>query len=188
MPTNPQFWSEVVLETVTLFVLLVGWLGLLVPVFPGLVVMWLATLLYALLENEAGRMTWVGWTLFALITLLMVVGSVIDNIIIARKMRGRAIPWSSIALAFLAGLIGSLLLTPILGLVAAPLTLFAVESFRLHSRRLGFASARAYMIAWGWSFAAVFGIGLLMIVLWLAWAYVTATPISAAAAFSPGAV
>lgn len=171
MPTNPEFWSQVLLQTLTLFVLLVGWLGVLVPVFPGLLIMWLATLLYALVENGAGRMTWLGWTLFGVITLLMLLGNTIDNIIITRKMRGRSIPWSSIALAFLAGFFGSLFLTPVVGLLAAPLTLFGVESIRLHSRKLGFVSARAYMVAWGWSFAAVFGVGLLMIIVWLIWAF-----------------
>lgn len=171
MPTDPQFWSEVIIQTLTLFVLLVGLLGLLIPVFPALVVMWLATLAYALIENASGRMTWVGWLLFAFITLLMVVGSVIDNIIIARKMRGQSIPWTSIGLSFLAGILASLFLTPLVGMIASPLSLFGVEYLRLHDRKLAFTSARAYMIAWGWSFAAVFGIGLLMILLWLIWAW-----------------
>jgi uncharacterized protein YqgC (DUF456 family) len=171
MPTNPAFWDEVILQTLTLFVLLVGWLGILIPVFPGLIVMWLATLVYALAENAVGRMTWLDWVLFGLITALMILGNVIDNIIITRKMRGRSIPWTSIFLAFLAGIIASLFLTPLVGLAASPLTLFAVESARLHSRRSGFASARAYMVAWGWSFAAVFGAGALMIGLWLIWAF-----------------
>lgn len=170
-PFNPEFWTEVVLQTLTLFVLLVGLLGLLIPVFPGLIVMWLATLFYALLENAAGRMAWIDWTLFALITFLMLVGSVIDNIIIARKMRGRSTPWSSIVLAFLVGLVASIFLTPLVGLIAAPLALFGAEYLRLRDRKLAFASAKSYMIAWGWSFAAVFSIGVLMIMLWLLWAW-----------------
>jgi uncharacterized protein YqgC (DUF456 family) len=169
MPTDPQFWSEVILQTLTLFVLLVGLLGLLIPVFPALVVMWLATLIYALIENSLGRMAWVDWTLFALITLLMLVGSVIDNIIIARKMRGQSIPWSSIALSYLAGILASIFLTPLIGMAASPLSLFGAEFIRLRDRKLAFTSAKTYMIAWGWSFAAVFGIGILMIVLWLLW-------------------
>jgi uncharacterized protein YqgC (DUF456 family) len=171
MPIDSRFWSEVVLQTLTLFVLLVGLAGLVIPVFPGLAIMWIATLLYALLENAVGRMTWIGWVFFALITLLMLFGSVIDNIIIARKMRGRSVPWSSIAVAYAAGLVASLFFTPLVGLVASPLALFATESRRLRDRRLGFASARAYMIAWGWSFAAVFAVGLLILFLWLLWAF-----------------
>ncbi len=169
MPTDPKFWSEVILQTLTLFVLLVGLLGLLIPVFPALVVMWLATLIYALIENSAGRMTWIQWMLFGLITILMLFGSVIDNIIIAKKMRGQAIPWSSIGLAFLAGIIASIFLTPLIGMLASPLSLFGLEFIRLHDRKLAFTSAKTYMIAWGWSFAAVFGVGVLMLVLWLLW-------------------
>ena len=170
-PTNPQFWSEVLLQTLTLFVLLVGLFGLLIPVFPGLMVMWLATVFYALVENASGRMAWIDWTLFALITVLMLVGNVIDNIIIARKMRGQSIPWSSIALAYIAGLIASIFFTPLIGIIASPLTLFGAESLRLRDRKLALASAKTYMIAWGWSFAAVFGIGVLMVILWLLWAW-----------------
>ena len=40
----------------------------------------------------------------------------------------------------------------------------------LRRPRLAFDSARSYMIAWGWSFAAIFGVGVLMIILWLLWA------------------
>jgi uncharacterized protein YqgC (DUF456 family) len=169
MPTDPKFWSEVILQTLTLFVLLVGLLGLLIPVFPALVVMWLATLIYALMENSAGRMTWIQWMLFGLITILMLFGSVIDNIIIAKKMRGQAIPWSSIGLAFLAGILASIFLTPLVGMLASPLSLFGMEFIRLRDRKLAFTSAKTYMIAWGWSFAAVFGVGVLMLVLWLLW-------------------
>jgi len=134
-------------------------------------VMWLATAVYAVLENIAGRMGAVDWALFGLITVLMVSGSIVDNIIIASKMRGRSIPWSSIILAFLAGIIASVFFTPLVGIAASPLALFAVETARLRDRKLGFASAKAYMVAWGWSFLAVFGIGALMIAVWLTWAF-----------------
>ena len=171
MPTDPQFWSEVFLQSLTLFVLIVGLLGLVIPVFPGLIIMWLATLFYALVENSLGRMAWIDWFLFALITILMLVGNVIDNIIIANKMRGHSIPWSSILLAYAAGILASMFLTPLVGLPAAPLALFGAEYLRLRDRKQAFISARTYMIAWGWSFLAVFGVGVLMIVFWLLWAW-----------------
>jgi len=171
MPTDPEFWSLVFLQGITLAVLLIGWAGLLVPVFPGLVVMWLATLVYALLQSSAGRMAWIDWTLFGLISLLMFAGSIVDNIIIARRLRGQQVPWRSIAFAFLAGLLGSVFFTPLVGIAASPLALYAAESARLHDRDLGFQSARAYMVAWGWAFIAVFSIGAMMILLWLLWAF-----------------
>lgn len=171
MPFDPEFWSLVALQGITLAVLLIAWAGLLIPVFPGLIIMWLATLLYALLQQAAGRMGWIDWTLFALITLLAIAGGIVDNIIIARKLRGRSVPWRSILLAYLAGLVGSIFFTPIVGIAASPLALYAAESARLRDRKLGFESARAYMVAWGWAFAAVFSIGALMILLWVLWAF-----------------
>ncbi len=171
-PLNPEFWTQVVLQTLTLFALLVGLFGVLIPVFPGLVIMWLAALFYALMENAADRMPWYDWALFTLITVLMVIGNIIDNIIMTRRMRGHSIPWKAIAFAFVVGIVASLFLTPIFGLVASPLALFAAEFLRMRDVRQAFSSARTYMIAWGWSFAAVFGVGVLMLLIWLLWAFV----------------
>ncbi len=174
---DPSTLGESILQARTLGVMLIGLMGLIVPVFPGLLIMWLATLFYALLESAAGRMAWYQWVLFGLITVLMVFGQVIDNIIIARKMRGRAIPWFSIALAYVGGLLGTLvfapivtIFTPVAGVMASLLTLFGAEWLRLRRARLAFASARSYMVAWSWSWAAVFSVGVLMILIWGLWA------------------
>ncbi len=168
---DPTTLGEAILQALTLGIMLLGLFGLLIPVFPGLLIMWMAVLLYALLESAGGRMGWPQWVVFGVITLLMILGSVVDNVIIARKMRDRAIPWTSIGLAFLVAFFASMFFTPIIGIIAAPAALFGVEWVRLRRGRLAFASASNYMVAWGWSFAAVFGLGLLMIVLWALWAW-----------------
>jgi len=162
----------ILLDTFTLFVLLVGLIGLAVPVFPGLVIMWLGTLLYALIQSSAGKMTTWDWVLFGIITVLMIGGSIVDNIIIARKMRDHYIPWSSILLAFAAGIIASLFFTPLIGLVAAPVGLFVAELRRRQNRDEAWQSTRAYMIGWGWAFGVRFMIGLIITGLWMLWAWV----------------
>lgn len=174
---NPATLGESILQALTLGVMLIGLAGLIVPVFPGLLIMWLAALFYAVLESAAGHMAWYDWFLFAVITVLMVIGHIIDNIIIARRMHGKAIPWFTIALAYLGGLVGTLLFaplvtvfTPIVGIMASLLILFGAEWLRLHRFGAAFTSARSYMVAWGWSYAAVFGVGMLMILVWLLWA------------------
>lgn len=167
-----QLFLQVVLEAFTLIALIVGLLGLIVPVFPGLVIMWLGTLVYAIIQSAAGNMTGWKWFLFAIITLLMIAGSVVDNIIIARKMRDKYIPWSSILWAFAAGVVASLFFTPLVGLIAAPAGLFLAESSRLKNREAAIDSTKAYMIGWGWAFGARFLIGLVMIGFWMIWAWV----------------
>ena len=167
-----ELWSEAVLQAATLFVLLIGLAGLFIPVFPGLTVMWLATLVYALVQAARLKMGWVDWMLFAFITLLMIAGNVVDNIIIAKKMRDVSIPWSSIGISYLAGLVASIFFTPLIGLIAAPLALFGVEYLRLRNRKQAAAGTKAYMTGWGWSFAARFGIGIVMTGLWMSWAWI----------------
>jgi len=171
MPPDFEIFLQAVLEILTLFVLLVGLLGLIVPVFPGLTVMWLGTLVYALIQNAAGKMTGWDWFLFGLITILMITGNVVDNIIIARKMRDKYVPWSSILLAFIAGIIASLFFTPLIGLVAAPAGLFLAEFRRLKNREAAVESTKAYMIGWGWAFGARFIIGLMITGFWILWAW-----------------
>ncbi|HEX9386159.1 MAG TPA: DUF456 domain-containing protein [Anaerolineales bacterium] len=172
MTPELELFLQVVLETFTLLALIVGLLGLIVPVFPGLVIMWLGTLVYAIIQSAAGNMTGGKWFLFGVITILMITGSIADNIIIARKMRDKYVPWSSILWAFAAGVVASLFFTPLIGLVAAPVGLFLAESSRLKNRDAAVESTKAYMIGWGWAFGVRFLIGLAMIGFWMIWAWV----------------
>ena len=117
-------------------------------------------------------MTGWDWFLFALITILMLAGSIIDNIIITRKMRDHFIPWSSILFAFAASIVASIFFTPIIGLAAAPFGLFLAELRRLKNHDDAITSTKAYMIGWGWAFGVRFLIGLVMIGFWMLWAWV----------------
>lgn len=163
---------QALLEALTLLALIVGLLGLIVPVFPGLTVMWLGTLVYALIQNAAGHMTGWKWFLFGVTTVLMIIGNVADNLIIARKMRDKYVPWSSILFAFAAGIVASIFFTPLIGLAAAPAGLFLAESRRLRNRDAAIDSTKAYMVGWGWAFGVRFLIGLAMIGFWILWAWV----------------
>jgi uncharacterized protein len=171
MPPGLESTAQVLLETLTLFVLLVGLFGLIVPVFPGLTIMWLAALVYMLIQNARGLMNGWDWVAFALMTILMIAGNIIDNIIIARKMRDKYVPWSSIILSFVAGIVASIFLTPIVGLIASPLSLLALEYIRVRDRRKAFDSTKAYVLSYGWAFLARFTIGLAMVGLWMLWAW-----------------
>jgi uncharacterized protein YqgC (DUF456 family) len=171
-PEEVRLFIEVFLEILTLVVLLLGLFGLLIPVFPGLTVMWIATLFYAIIQASMGNMTWVGWVLFTLITLLMIGGNIVDNIIIAKHMLDKSIPWSSILWSFAGGIIASIFLTPIAGMIAAPVSLYAAELYRLKDKQMALDNTKAWMTGWGWSLAARFGIGVVMIIFWAIWAWV----------------
>lgn len=172
MSPEVQAAIDALLQVLTLMALIIGLVGLVVPIFPGLTIMWLGVLVYDLLQYAAGQMSGWDWFLFGLITVLMLAGNVIDNLIIARKMRDKYVPWSSIFWAFTAGIIASLFFTPIIGLVAAPVGLYVAEHHRLKDARSAIDSTKAYMVGWGWALGARFLIGLGMIGLWMFSAWV----------------
>jgi uncharacterized protein YqgC (DUF456 family) len=164
-------WLEFVAQWLTLTFMLVGLFGLVIPIFPGISVIWLAAVIYAILQAFAGKMGVWDWVLFALITVLMIVGSFIDNIIIAKKLRETGTPWKSIGIGYVAGIISSLFLTPFAALFITPVVLYGVEYWRLRDKKAAFDSAQGWLIGFGWTFLVLFGIGAAMIVFWLLWAW-----------------
>jgi uncharacterized protein YqgC (DUF456 family) len=159
---------DLIIKGITLTAMLVGLLVL--PLLPGLVIIWVAALGYGL---AAGFGT-LGWIMFAIITVLMIVGSLVDNVLMGTQAHKEGAPWWVILLAMLAAILGSFLIpVPILGgILAALLTLFGIEWLRRKDWRKALASIRGMMIGWGWAFVVRFIIGMVMIGLWLIWAWV----------------
>jgi hypothetical protein len=160
-------WLHVSIFALTLIFMLVGLFGLIVPVFPGTVIMWLAALGYGIV---AGFDT-AGIILFVLITLLMLTGTVVDNLFMGAGARKGGASWGTILLALLAGVIGTFAFPPVGGLIAAPLAVLLLEYSRSRDWQKAWLALRGLAAGWGLSFVARFGIGLLMLVLWLIWAW-----------------
>lgn len=169
--TDWPVFGELLLQWLTLTFMLVGLVGLVIPIFPGIAVIWLATFIYALIEASAGKMGVWDWLLFGLITILMIFGSFIDNIIIAKKLRETGTPWRSIGIGYTAGLVSSLFLTPFAALFITPLALYAAEYWRLRDARRAFDSVKGWLIGFGWTFLVLVVTGALMIGLWLLWVW-----------------
>jgi uncharacterized protein len=163
--------AQIFLQAITLTFMLVGWVGLLIPIFPGIAIIWLAALFYAIAQTLMGAMDVWDWILFVLITVLAIFGSVVDNIIIAKKVHETGTPWKSIFLAYAVGIVGSLFLTPLIGLLLTPLAMFLIEWRRLGDRTVALQSTRGFLIGFGWTLLALLAIGAVMIVLWMLWAW-----------------
>ncbi len=165
MPVPP--WTETLITIATALVLLFGLVTL--PVLPGLVIMWIALGLYGLLLGFGPVGTWV----FAVQTVLMLVGVFIDNVIMGAKAKIDGASWASLALAGLAGFIGTFAIPiPIVGgLAAAFAALFLAEYGRLRDPHLAWQSTRGLLVGWGWAFVVRFILGVIMLVLWLLWVW-----------------
>ena len=87
------------------------------------------------------------------------------------KARLSGAKWSSIAIAFVAGFVGSLFLTPLGGIAAALLGLYLAEYSYRKDRTESWRITKEMALGWGWSFIARFSIGAVMIGLWAIWAW-----------------
>jgi hypothetical protein len=159
-------WLSASIFWLTLIVMVVGLFGLVVPIFPGIVVIWLAALIYGLITG----FTPLGIALLVVLTILMVCGATIDNVLMAAKAHKEGATWLTLAFGMTAGILGTIFFPPFGGIIAAPLVVFLIEYLRLKDIRRAFASLRGMAIGWGAAFVVRFMIGLAMIGIWLVWA------------------
>ncbi len=165
-------WLDISLFGLTLLVMLVGLAGLVIPIFPGLLVIWLAALGYGLV---AGFSPW-GVAIFVLVTLLMLTGSVLDNLLMGAKARQAGASWWSIAVGLVAGVAGTVIWPPIGGLITAPAGLLLTEFVRLGDIGKAVQATKGMALGCGWSYFVRIGFGGMMVALWLVWAFFVNRP------------
>jgi hypothetical protein len=148
-------------------IMLAGWLGLLIPGVPGLVIVWGASLGSALLSGAS--FNWVNIVLLVVSTGLMIFGGLVDNLImgVAAANKGANI-WLIVG-ALAVGVVASFFLTPIGGLLAVFISLFVFEFLRLRDWRKALESTGGMAAGYGGAVAARLAIGLVMIALWGVW-------------------
>jgi uncharacterized protein YqgC (DUF456 family) len=118
-------------EVLVALAILVGLVGVLVPILPGLVLVLAAILVWAL---DIGTGT--GWAVFAVATLLLVAGTVVKYAVPGRRLKASGIPssttWSGVGL----GIVGFFVI-PVVGLPIG----FVLGVYLAEHRRVGAAAA-----------------------------------------------
>jgi uncharacterized protein YqgC (DUF456 family) len=166
--TNLPDWLRVLVFGLTQIVVLVGLFGLLIPIFPAYLIMWLAMLGYGLI---VGFSSW-GIFFFVLITLLMLAGTLVDNVLMGAGARTQGASWLTIIVALVFGVVGTIVFPPLGGLIAAPLGILLLEYWRTRDLRKAWNALIGMAAGWGLSVFVRFGVGLVMMVLWWAWVWV----------------
>lgn len=158
-------WLDVSFKILIYLIMAVGLIGMVIPVYPGVVIIWAAAVVYGLATGMATLEIWV----LVLLTLLMITGSLVDNLLMGGKARRAGASWLSITLALAGGLFGTFLFPPLGGLIAAPAILYLVEFLRIRNSKTAWRTTRSLLIGWGYSFLARLVIGILMIAVWALW-------------------
>lgn len=158
----------IVSNLIILGIMLFGLVGLLIPIFPGLLIIWLAALGYGLMTG----FTTPGWLFFAMITIFYAAGSVLDNYVMGRQAYKEGASLLSILIAMVFGILGNLVFPVIGGFIGALLSLFLVEWIRRKNWRKALTATRGWAVGCGWAVVIRFLFGVFMIGFWIIWVLV----------------
>jgi len=161
-------WVDTLAFWLTLLAMLVGLFGLIVPIFPGVTIIWLAGLIYGIVTG----FDTLGIVIMVLITVGLIAGVTIDNVLMGAGARMGGASWLTIAAAIVAGIAGTIFFPPFGGFIAVPVAIFLLELLRKREVDDAWRATRGLALGWGLSFLVRFGIGLVMIALWLIWVFV----------------
>lgn len=122
--------------------ILVGLVGIVVPVLPGLVLVLGGVLLWALMEG-----TTVAWGVFAVSLVVAVAGYVLQYTLPGRRMRERGVRGSTLALAVVFGVVG-FFVVPVIGAVLGfVLGIYVVETSRSRDRAQAWQRTKHALVA-----------------------------------------
>ena len=137
-----------VVDLVVGLVILVGLVGIVLPVLPGSVLILGAVLGWAVHEGSG-----LAWLVFAVVTTLLVVGAVVKYVVPGRGLRSSGVPGRSILLGGLLGIVG-FFVVPVVGLVLG----FVAGVYLAEVGRVG------RDLAWPSTLAALRAVGLSVLV------------------------
>lgn len=168
-----SLWAEIPLLFVVILGMLIGFFGLFLVFFPGLTVIWVSISLWGVATSfnyNVGPWTFtLTIATYAVITMLMLLGNVLDNIFMAGGARAKGASWWSIALSWVAMMVGGIFFTPLGGLGLALLALFIGELVRIKDYRAAFSSTSSMALGCGWAVASRLLVAVIMIVLFGVW-------------------
>jgi uncharacterized protein YqgC (DUF456 family) len=147
--------------------ILVGLVGIVVPVLPGSVLILGAVLVWA---TEDGSGT--AWAVFSVATVLLVLGGIVKYAVPGRRLKATGVPNRSIVLGGLLGIVG-FFVVPVVGLLAGfVLGVYLSEQHRV-GRARAWPSTRSALRAVGLSILIELAAALLAASTWLVGATLT---------------
>jgi hypothetical protein len=169
-------WLNITLLVIVVLVQLIGFFGLLLVFFPGLTVIWIGQLAWAIStgfnhEHEVWQFV-LTITIVVINTILMIGGSLIDNVFMAGRAAKQGAKWWVILISWVVMVGVSIFLSPVVGLVAAVLSLFVIEWIRIRDYKKAFKSSSSMVIGVGSAALVRLAIAVVMIGLWIVWVLV----------------
>ncbi|MGC9520774.1 MAG: DUF456 family protein [Anaerolineae bacterium] len=160
-------WIDVALRVVILIGLVVSWVATIIPIFPAPTVMWSLTLIYGIVSGFNTR----GAIIFGVISVLTIASWVTDEVFSIAGGRKGGAAWTSLVIAWVVGIVSSLIFTPVVGILLTVATVFLMECHYKGSSTEAWRATKNMLLGWGWATVARLSIGFLALVLWVGWAW-----------------
>lgn len=142
--------------------IIVGLVGVVVPVIPGLLLVWVGVGTWALARQDA-----TGWTTLAVATVLLAIGSAVKYLVPGRRLRRSGVPWTTLFAGGVLGVVGFFVI-PVVGLfVGFVLGIYLAERARLQTHAAAWPSTVEALKGAGLSVLIELATGLVVAAVWL---------------------
>lgn len=148
-------------NVLVLLAMLVGTIGIIVPVLPGLLLVWLAFLVWAFEQASTP-----GWVAFGVATAVYAAGMVAQYLLPGRRMKAAGVPTWTVGVALVVAVIG-LFVIPVIG---APIgfigSIYLIEHVKHHDRARAWTATKRALRAVGLNIGIELLTALAMIATW----------------------
>ena len=146
-------------------VMAVGAIGTIVPLLPGLALIWVAGLVYGLDQGFGA----VGVVAMVVMTILVAAATIAGWVVPKRRASGAGASRTSVWLGILAAVVG-FFVVPVVGLpLGGVLGIYVGEHLRTHDGRAAWATTKATVTGFGIAAMLQLAAALAMIAVWVVW-------------------
>lgn len=143
-------------------VMLVGLVAIVLPVLPGLLIVWLGVLLWAMDTSSA-----TGWWTLAGATGLIAIGVTLEYMIPGKRMRRAGVKTSTLLIAVVFAIVGAIVI-PVIGLfLGFPAGIYLVERVRRGGHSEAWGATKHALRAVGLNILIELATGISVMVMWL---------------------
>lgn len=150
---------------IVLFIMVIGLAGVILPILPGIELIWIAALGYGILHG----FNWPGVFAMIGITILLAAGLSSDIWITGLGLRSTGTSFVSILAGVLLLIFGSIFFTPFIGILLGLGTMVMLEFRRHRDVKKAVTSAGSAILGFGLAAGFKLFIGMVMIGIWLIW-------------------
>ncbi len=151
------------IAVISALIMTVGIIGIVVPVLPGLLLVWAGVFLWAMNETSTA-----GWSVLGAATVLAAAGLVLQFLIPGQRMRCAGVATTTLIVGVVVAIVLGIVIPVVGALVGFPLGIYAVQRIRRHNHRKAWESTVHALKAVGLNILIELSTALIISAMWVA--------------------